>query len=123
MKDYRKVKVWGKSHILVKDLYYATSKYPKEELFGITSQLRRACSSIPTNIAEGCGRSSDADFRRFLYIAFGSANEVEYLIFLSYELNYLHRSQFIDYNNKIVEIKKMLAGMIKTLTADIINNK
>ena len=123
MKDYRKIKVWDKSHILVKDLYYATSKYPKEELFGITSQLRRAGSSIPTNITEGCGRGSDADFRRFLQIAFGSANEVEYLIFLSYELNYLHRSQFIDYNNKIVEIKKMLAGMIKTLTADIINNK
>ena len=123
MRDYRKVKVWDKSHLLVKDLYSATSKFPKEELFGITSQLRRAASSIPTNIAEGCGRSGDADFRRFLQIAFGSANETEYLIFLSYELNYLQKSKFIELNSKIVEVKKMLAGMIKKITNDIINNK
>lgn len=123
MKDYRKVKVWGKAHILVKDVYRATSRFPKDELFGMTSQLRRASSSIPTNIAEGCGRGSDADFRRFLQIAFGSANEVEYLIFLSYELNYIQETQFIELNNKIVEVKKMLAGMIKTLTQDINNRK
>ena len=123
MKDYRKIKVWDKSHILVKDLYYATSKYPKEELFGITSQLRRAGSSIPTNIAEGCGRGSDADFRRFLQIAFGSANEVEYLIFLSYELSYLQRNQFIELDNKIKEVKRMLSGMIKTISLDIRNGK
>lgn len=123
MKDYRKVKVWDKAHILTKDLYRVTSKFPKDELFGLTSQLRRAGSSIPTNIAEGCGRGSDADFRRFLQIAFGSANEVEYIIFLSYELNYIQNDQFIDLNNKIIEVKKMLAGMIKTLTNDIINSK
>ena len=123
MKDYRKVKVWGKAHILVKDVYRATSRFPKDELFGMTSQLRRASSSIPTNIAEGCGRGSDADFRRFLQIAFGSANEVEYLIFLSYELNYIQETQFIELNNKIVEVKKMIAGRTQTLNEHIKNRR
>ena len=111
--------VWSKSHILVKDLYLATSKFPRDEMFGMTSQIRRAVASIPTNIAEGCGRGSDADFRRFIQIAFGSANEIEYLIFLSYELKYIEENEFFEYNNKIIEIKKMLAGMIKKLSVDI----
>ena len=123
MKDYRQLKVWGKAHILTKDLYNITSKFPRDELFGMTSQLRRAGASIPTNIAEGCGRGSDPDFRRFLQIAFGSANEVEYLVFLSYELNYIQKNQYIELNNKIIEVKKMLAGMIKTISFDISNRK
>lgn len=123
MKDYRKLMVWEKAHVLVKDLYFVTSKFPKEELFGVTSQIRRAAVSIPTNIAEGCGRNSDKDFRRFLQIAFGSANEVEYLIYLSYELNYIEKHQYTGLNNKIIEVKKMLAGMIKTLANDINNSK
>lgn len=123
MKDYRQLKVWNKSHVLVIDLYLATSGFPKNELFGLTSQIRRAGSSVPTNIAEGCGRGSDADFRRFLQIAFGSANEVEYLVFLSYELNYIDKGQYIELDNKIKEVKKMLAGMIKKLSEDISNSK
>ena len=123
MKDYRKIHVWSKAHVLVKDLYCATSKFPKDELFGMISQLRRAGASIPTNIAEGCGRGSDADFRRFLQIAFGSANEVEYLIFLSYELNFIEKNRFIELDNKIKEVKKMLAGMIKKISIDIKNGK
>ena len=123
MKDYRQLKVWAKAHILTKDLYGATSRFPKDELFGLTSQLRRAGSSIPTNIAEGCGRGSDADFRRFVQIAFGSANEVEYLVFLSYELNYMQKNQYTELNNKIIEVKKMLAGMIKTISFDISKSK
>ena len=123
MKDYRKVIVWKKAHILTKDIYGVSSKFPRDELFGLTSQIRRAGSSIPTNIAEGCGRGSDADYRRFLHIAFGSANEVEYLIFLTYELNYMYENQFIGLDNKIKEVKKMLAGMIKTITNDINNRK
>ena len=119
MKDYRQLNVWSKSHVLVKDLYLATSKFPRDEMFGMTSQIRRAATSIPTNIAEGCGRGSDADFRRFMQIAFGSANEIEYLIFLSYELKYIQEPDFLEYNNKIIEVKKMLAGMIKKLSVDI----
>lgn len=123
MKDYRQLKVWAKAHILTKDLYNITSKFPREELFGMTSQLRRAGASIPTNIVEGCGRGSDRDFRRFLQIAFGSANEVEYLVFLSYELNYMQKNQYTELNNKIIEVKKMLAGMIKTISFDISKSK
>ena len=104
---------------MVKDLYNATSKFPRDEMFGMTSQIRRAVASIPTNIAEGCGRGSDADFRRFIQIGFGSANEIEYLVFLSYELKYIPENEFLEYNDKIIEVKKMLAGMIKKLSVDI----
>ena len=82
MKDFRNLQVWEKAHKLTLSLYRATQSFPKEEVYGITSQLRRASSSIPTNIAEGCGRGSDAELGRFLQIAMGSASEVEYLALL-----------------------------------------
>ena len=78
MRDYKKYTVWQKSHQFVLDIYKVTKLFPKEELFGLTSQMRRSSSSIPTNIVEGAGRKGDKDFCRFLYIAFGSANEIEY---------------------------------------------
>lgn len=86
MRNYKKYTVWQKSHQLTLDVYKAIALFPKEELFGLTSQIKRSSSSIPTNIAEGCGRNSDKDFCRFLYIAFGSANELEYQIILSIDL-------------------------------------
>lgn len=115
MKDFRQLQVWSKSHDIVKELYYITESFPKEEMFGLTSQLRRATVSIPTNIAEGCGRGSDADFRRFIQISFGSASEVEYLIFLSFELSYIKEEDYQKLNTKLVEIKKMLASLINKL--------
>lgn len=87
MKDFRTLKVWSKAHELTLLVYKQTKTFPKEELFGLTSQIRRACSSIPANIAEGCGKGSDADFSRFLQIAFGSANELEYHFILARDLN------------------------------------
>lgn len=114
MKDFRQLQVGSKSHNIVKELYHITESFPKEEMFGLTSQLRRASISIPTNIAEGCGRGSDADFKRFIQISFGSASEVEYLVFLSFELSYIKE----DYQKlyiKLVEIKKMLASLINKL--------
>lgn len=123
MKDYKKLKVWGNAHALVRELYYATAKFPKDELFGVSSQLRRAAVSIPANIAEGCGRGSDADFRRFLQIAFGSANETEYFILLAYDLNYFDKTMYIEFDNRIKEVKRMLAGMIKRLSIDIAKSK
>ncbi len=89
-KDFRNLKVWEKSHRLTLQMYKITRSFPKEELYGLTSQIRRASVSVPTNIAEGCGRGSDADFKRFLQIAFGSASEVEYLLLLSTDLQYVN---------------------------------
>lgn len=115
MKDFRQLQVWSKSHELVKELYKVSESFPKQELFGLTSQLRRASISVPTNIAEGCGRGSDADFKRFIQIEFASASEVEYLIFLSFELSFIIESDYLFLNNQIIEIKKMLAGLINKL--------
>jgi four helix bundle protein len=78
MKDFRDLKVWGKAHELALSCYSATSPFPKQEMFGLTSQIRRASSSIPANIAEGCGRRGNGELHRFLQIAMGSASELEY---------------------------------------------
>ena len=83
MKDFKKLKVWQKAHRLTLDVYQASATFPREELYGLTSQIRRSCLSIPSNIAEGCGRVSDTDFARFLQISMGSSSEVEYLLILS----------------------------------------
>ncbi len=85
MRDFKTLLVWEKSYELAKSIYSVCAKFPKEELYALTSQMKRTATSIPTNIAEGCGRGTDKDFCRFLYIAFGSANELEYQILLSAE--------------------------------------
>lgn len=115
MQDYKKLEVWKKAHLLVKDIYELTSIFPKEELYGLVSQIRRASVSIPTNIAEGAGKASKPDFGRYLQIAFGSTNEVEYLLFLSFELNYVAKERFELMNTRIEEIKKMLSGLLKSV--------
>lgn len=112
MRDYKKFSVWEKSHQLTLDVYKVLPTFPKDEMFGLTSQIKRSSSSIPTNIAEGCGRNSDKDFCRFLYISFGSANELEYQIFLSIELNFLEKEQGQILLKQIEEVKKMLNGLI-----------
>lgn len=89
MKDFRNLKVWEKSHQLALAVYKATSTFPRHELYGLTSQIRRACASIPANIAEGCGRSGDAELARFLQIAMGSASELEYHLLLARDLGFL----------------------------------
>ena len=86
MKDFRQLKVWEKAHLLTLKVYELSNHFPKEETFGITSQIRRACASIPTYIAEGCGRNGDAELLRFLSIASGSASELEYLFQLIFDL-------------------------------------
>ena len=117
MKDFRKLIVWEKAHQLTLKIYKVTEEFPREELYGLTSQIRRACVSIPTNIAEGCVRSSDADFSRFLYIALGSTSELEYLILLSMDLKIVKNELHVELNNEINEIKKMLISMIQKLKA------
>ena|ERR1051326_1841293 len=115
MKDFRDLKVWEKSHRLVLAIYDATRGFPREELYGLTSQLRRAAVSVPTNMAEGCGRGSDSDFARFLQIAMGSACESEYLLLLSRDLQYLDEEVYLRLNERVIEIKRMLAALMQTL--------
>lgn len=112
MRDYKKYLVWQKSHQLTLEIYKVTRSFPKEEMFALTSQMKRSSSSIPTNIAEGCGRSSDKDFCRFLYISYGSANELEYQIILSIDLQFLNSEDGENLLRQIEEIKKMLNGLI-----------
>ena len=111
MQDFKKLKVWEKSHNLTLRMYELTSQFPREEIYGLTSQIRRSCASIPTNIAEGCGRGSSADFARFLQIAIGSANETEYLVLLARDLKYLNAELI----NATIEIGKMLTALLKRL--------
>ncbi len=115
MRDYKKFLVWEKSHQLTLDIYQNTNSFPKEEQFGLISQMKRSSSSVPTNIAEGCGRNSDKDFCRFLYIAFGSANELEYQILLSTDLKFIELEKAQKLLLQIEEVKKMLNGLIKKL--------
>lgn len=118
MRDFHQLSVWQKSHQFTLDVYTLTRAYPKDELFGLTSQIRRSSSSIATNIAEGCGRGSDADFGRFLLMAMGSASESEYQILLSFDLNYIDENQYKQMNAKVTEIKRMLSSLISKTKAD-----
>ena len=112
MQDFRKLVVWQKSHQLTLDVYKFTKTYPKEELFGLTSQTRRASASIPTNIAEGCGRNGGADLARFLDIALGSACELDYHFILARDLEYLSSADYGRLSTGITKVKQMLCGLL-----------
>jgi four helix bundle protein len=118
MKDFRKQKVWQKSHQLTLDIYKATSNFPRNELYGLTNQIRRAGASIPASVAEGCGRCSEADFSRFLQIAMGSATELEYHLLLTYDLEILNDIDYEKLSREAIEVKQMLTSFIKKLKAD-----
>jgi four helix bundle protein len=115
MQDFRKLKVWEKSHQLTLEIYRTTQSFPKEELYGLTIQIRRSSASVATNIAEGCGRGSDGDFKRFLQIAMGSASEAEYQILLAHDLGYLAEPCFEQLSHENIEVKQMLASLIRTI--------
>ncbi|VBB43299.1 conserved hypothetical protein [uncultured Paludibacter sp.] len=115
MRDFKTLKVWEKSHKLTLEVYRTTRKFPKDEIYNLTSQFRRAAYSIGLNISEGCGRNTDLDFSRFLVMAMGSANEVEYCVLLSKDLEYISSEDFVHFQEKIEEIKKMLTSLIDKL--------
>nr|WP_321353650.1 four helix bundle protein [uncultured Draconibacterium sp.] len=115
MHQFKELKVWQKGRVLVKEIYKATHTFPKDELFGITSQMRRAAVSIPANIAEGCGRNSDKELSRFLDIANGSAFELETLVILSLDLEFLSQDKFEEFDRKLNEIQKMIFGFKQSL--------
>ena len=123
MRDYKKYDIWKLSHLLTLEIYKITENYPKEEIFGLTSQIRRASSSVGINIVEGCGRGSDEDFKRFLRNASGSAFEVEYILLLSKDLNYISEEKFIELTPKAEELKMKISKLILKIEEDINKKK
>ncbi len=115
MSDYKKLAVWSKSHQFALDIYKASAGFPKDEVYGLTSQLRRSAISIPSNIAEGSGRGGTPELIRFLHIASGSAHEAEYQLLLAFDLGYLQEAIYKKLENQSVEIKRMLTGLISNL--------
>ena len=118
MRNFRDLKVWEKAHRLVLAVYQATRDFPKDERYGLTSQIRRSCASIPANIAEGCGRKGDAELARFMQIAMGSASELEYHLLLAHDLNVLKGSDYERLTEGVTEVKRMLTSFIQRLRAD-----
>ncbi|MAS93521.1 MAG: diversity-generating retroelement protein bAvd family protein [Verrucomicrobiales bacterium] len=118
MKNFRDLQIWNRSHGLTLDIYRITQSFPSIETYGLLSQMRRSVSSIPTNIAEGCGRSTDKDFARFLDMAMGSASELEYQLILACDLRYISAEIFETTNAELTEIKRMLNAFIQKLRAN-----
>ncbi|HEX4375456.1 MAG TPA: four helix bundle protein [Puia sp.] len=117
MQNYKELKVWEKSHLFTLKVYEATKLFPKEEIYSLTNQLRRSAASIPANIAEGCGKNSKPEFAHYLNIALGSANESEYHLILSKDLQYLKQDVFEILFNLINEVKGMLISLINKVRA------
>lgn len=115
MKDFKDLKVWQKAYELTTSIYSVSRAFPRDEIYGLTSQLRRAAVSIGANIAEGCGRRSDGEFVRFLQIARGSASEVEYHLLLSRDLKFMDDSGFQNLHRKLVEVQRMLTSLVSAV--------
>ncbi len=118
MKDFRQLSVWQKSHDLTLTLYQLTTSFPREEMYGLTAQIRRAASSIPANLAEGCGTDGDAELARYCPIARASASELEYHLLLARDLKLIKADDYAQATERVVEIKRMLSGLIQKLNAD-----
>ncbi|MEA2526941.1 MAG: hypothetical protein QOG89_2487 [Thermomicrobiales bacterium] len=116
-RDFRDLKVWEKSHRLTLEAYGVTALFPRAEMFGLTSQIRRSAASIPANIAEGCGRGG-GELPRFCRIAFGSASELEYHLILAHDLEMIDLAVFDQLSAQVTEVKKMLSGFLDKLTAE-----
>ncbi len=115
MRNFRELIVWQKAHNLTLSVYRATVPFPKEELYGLTSQIRRSCESIPANIAEGCGRTGASELGRFLQIAMGSASELEYHLLLARDLHFLNGTDYDCLAGYVTEVKRMLTAFIRQL--------
>ena len=115
MRNYRDLVVWAKAHDLVLDVYRSTRAFPREELYGLTSQIRRASASIPANLAEGCGRRSDGEMARFVQIAMGSGSELSYHFFLARDLAFLEETSYQRLKDRLDEIMRMLSSLQATV--------
>lgn len=118
MKNFRDLLVWQKAHTLTLASYRGTAAFPKQEIYGLTSQIRRCSASIAANIAEGCGKRSNSEFQRFLQIATGSASELEYHFLLSKDLGFLGSEEYQPLAAAVTEVKKMLAGLVHKIESD-----
>jgi four helix bundle protein len=120
MEDFKNLKAWSKAHELTLAVYQRTRTFPKDEIYGLTSQIRRASASIGANIAEGCGRRSDPELKRFVQIARGSASELEYHLLLARDLLFLTPDEFRNLEAKIMEIQRMLAALSQRLQRPVL---
>ena len=115
MQNFKKLAVWQKSYQLVLDVYRFSQKFPKEEMYGLTSQARWAAVSVPANVAEGSGKSTQNEFARFLDIAMGSLSELECYLEPFFDLHYLPDEEHTIYPEKLIEIRRMLAAFIQSV--------
>ncbi len=115
MRNYEDLQVWQKAHTLALSVYRDTRTFPQDERFGLTSQLRRSASSIPANLAEGCGRRSDGEMARFVQIAMGSGAELSYHLLLCRDLEILKAAQFLRLSSDLEEVMKMLSPLSSRL--------
>ena len=115
MRNYRDLQVWDKAHKLTLDIYLASRKFPSEERFGLTSQIRRCSASVAANLAEGCGRRSDGEMARFVQIAMGSGAELSYHLLLAKDLGFLTKEEYILLDKNLHEVMRMLSGFSSKL--------
>ena len=115
LKNYKELKVWEKAYKLCLDIYTVTKRFPKEEIYGLTSQIRRSAVSIPSNIAEGYGRKTTSEYVRFLYIAYGSVCELETQTMISGDLGYMKKEKLQELREELGDVERMLKAMIKSL--------
>ena len=118
MKDFRDLHVWERVHRLTLNVYTLTAKFPREELYGLTSQIRRCGVSIGANIAEGCGKLGNNEFQRFLQIASGSASELDYELLLAKDLGYLTHPDYLKVSDELSQIRKMLSSLLRKVQTD-----
>jgi four helix bundle protein len=118
VQDFRDLKVWQKAHELTLAVYRVTARFPREELYGIVSQLRRAAASVPANLAEGRCRRSDRDFGRFVSIALGSASETEYHLLLARDLGFIQAEPYAGLASQVEEVKRMLSALYDCLMSE-----
>jgi four helix bundle protein len=119
MQDYRKLQAWQKSHALALRTYAVTANFPKDEMFSLTSQMRRAAVSIPANLAEGCYRDSRRSLAQAVRISLGSAAELEYYAILAADLNLLPDSSCATFAAETVDVKRVLSGFLRAIVATI----
>ncbi len=118
MRDFRSLRVWQKAYEVALSIYKATLLFPQQETYGLVSQLRRSASSVPANVAEGCGCAGSREFARFSKIALRSASETEYHLLLARDLGYIEARTYETLSDQVPEVKRMLTGLIQKLNAD-----